>query len=441
MAGGTWVTQNKVRPGAYINVESQNVNLGSMGERGIVTLPLMLSWGPSKQLTRISAGEDPLKVLGYDISAPQMLAVREALKRAQTLLVYRLNEGAPATVTAGNLVVTAKYGGVRGNDLSVVVQTNVDDTSKFDVITMLNGVRQDTQVVGDITGLQTNDWVSFTAAGDENTLAPTAGAPLVGGTDGTSTNADHTNYLAAIEVYDFNTVGLVSDDNTLKMLYTTFVKRLREDEGKKVQLVVTNYPTADYEGVISVKNGVVLEDQTVIDRIQAVAWVAGATAGAAVNQSLTYLAYDGAVDVDVRYTNKQIEDALLNGEFLFTPLRGQAVVEQDINTLKSFTPKKGKEFRKNRVIRVLDGLANDIKSVFERFYIGKIDNNQDGRMLYRSQLVTTFTNYQDINAIQNFDSQADIVVQAGAEKDAVFVESFAQPVDSMEKLYMRVRVN
>ncbi|MFK0524752.1 phage tail sheath family protein [Paenibacillus illinoisensis] len=440
MAGGTWETQNKVIPGTYINFVSEARSLSVVGERGIVTMALPLSWGPAKQLVTLEAGEDYFELLGYDATAPELLLIREALKRARTLILYRLNDGVAATATTGNLVVTAKYSGLRGNAISVVVQTNVDDPSKFDVITLVDGNKQETQIVSDITGLVANDWVTFAAAASDNALATTAGAPLTGGTDGTVTNADHTNYLTAIEVHDFNTIGLVSDDNTLKALYTAFVKRLRDGEGKKVQLVVTNYTTADHEGVISVKNGVILSDQTVIDRIKAVAWVAGATAGAAVNQSLTYSAYDDAVDVDTRYTNGAIETALLNGEFLFIANRGQAVVQQDINTFKSFTPTKGSEFRKNRVLRVLDGIANDTKSVFDRFYIGKVDNNPDGRMLFRAELVSLFNTYQEIGAIQNFDAQTDILVQAGTAKDAVYVEANAQPVDAMEKLYMRVKV-
>jgi len=361
MSGGTWTSQNKIIPGTYINFVSEATPLSVLGERGTVTMALPLSWGPGKQLVTLEAGEDYFELLGFDSTAPELLLIREALKRARTLILYRLNDGVKATVTTGNLVVTAKYSGLRGNDLDVVIQTNVDDPSKFDVITLIDGNRQDVQIVSDITGLVANDWVTFAAAASNNALATTAGAPLIGGTDGTVTNADHTNYLTAIEVQDFNTIGLVSDDNTLKALYTAFVKRLRDGEGKKVQLVVTNYATADHEGVISVKNGVVLSDQTVIDRIKAVAWVAGATAGAAVNQSLTYSAYDDAVDVDTRYTNGSIETALLNGEFLFIANRGQAVVQQDINTFKTFTPTKGPEFRKNRVLRVLDGIANDTK--------------------------------------------------------------------------------
>src|SRR5690606_11525649 len=148
-----------------------------------------------------------------------------------------------------------------------------------------------------------------------------------GGDDGTVTNQDYSDYLEAVEVYDFNTLALPSDDPTLKSLFVSFCKRLRDDEGKKIQVVVENYPQADYEGVISVKNGVILSDGTELSPEQCTVWVAAATAGAQVNESLTYTAYDDAVDVKPRLTNSQIIQALQNGEFVFTANNNRAVVE------------------------------------------------------------------------------------------------------------------
>src|SRR5690606_22392894 len=177
-------------------------------------------------------------VLGYDITAPQLLLVREALKRAKTLLLYRLNDGDKATATIGTdnqMTVTAKYSGVRGNDITVVVQANVDDPGLFDVQTLVDGREVDLQTVSTIEELQENAWVTFSGTG-----APeeTAGTPLTGGADGTVTNQEHMDYLAAAELQDFQTMALTVDDETLKSVYTSFVSRLREDEGKKIQVVL-----------------------------------------------------------------------------------------------------------------------------------------------------------------------------------------------------------
>ncbi|WP_058830707.1 phage tail sheath family protein [Paenibacillus polymyxa] len=440
MPGGTWVTQNKVRPGVYINIVSDPKSLSSLGERGTVALPLMLPWGAAKQIITINAGDDVSKVLGYDITHPSLLLVKEALKRASKLLVYKLNEGTKATVTSGNLVITAKYGGVRGNDISIVIQADIDTPSNFNVRTLVEGREVETQKVTNIDGLVANDWVSFKAAATDKTLAATAGAPLTGGANGTVTNTDHNDFLTAVETQSFNTIGVVSTDPTLKSVYVSFVKRLRESEGRYVQVVLSDYPTADYEGVISTRNGVVLSDGTVIDKVNVVAWVAAATAAALVNQSLTYTAYDDAVDVDVRLTNSETVAALQNGEFVFSFSNDRAIVEQDINTFRSYVPKKGKERSKNRVIRVLDSIGNDLKKVFENSYIGKVDNNVDGRNIFKKEGISYMELLQSINAIEDFNSQTDFVVTAGEDKDAVLVNTGVKPVDAAEKIYLEVRV-
>ncbi|MCC8435480.1 phage tail sheath family protein [Brevibacillus sp. M2.1A] len=437
MAGGTWVAQNKERAGVYINFKSKQKPIGSIGERGITSLPLNLSWGPAKQIVSLDAGTDTTKLFGYALTDPQMLLIREAMKRAKTILIYRLNVGTPATATVAPLTATAKYGGSRGNDITISVGTNVDDNSKFDVKTFVSGMEIDLQTVATVQELQANDWVTFSGTG-----APvsTAGAPLTGGADGTVTAQDYADYQAAIEVEDFNTIGLTVTDTTIKDVFVSFVKRQREDEGKKIQLVLENYPTADYEGVISVKNGVVLADGTTLTAAQAVAWVAGAEAGAEVNQSLTFDAYDGAVDVTPKYTNSQIIEALKDGEFLFTAYNGRALVEQDINTFTSFTVDKNKEFRKNQVIRVLDGLANDYQRIFTDYYIGKVPNNDDGRNSFKGECINLVNQYQNIGAVQNFDPQTDIEVLPGQEVDAVLVNEWIQPVNAIEKVYMSITV-
>ncbi|NLG90109.1 MAG: phage tail sheath protein, partial [Clostridiaceae bacterium] len=276
MAGGIWTSMNKVRPGVYINFASERQAIGAIGERGIVTIPLPLSWGPSKQVITINAGDDTFDVLGYDIMAPQLLLIREALKRAKTLLLYRLNDGDKATATIGGMTVTAKYSGVRGNNITIVVQANVDNPSMFDVQTLIEGREVDVQTVSTIGELRENAWVTFSGTG---TLTETAGVNLAGGTDGEVTNADYMDYLAAIELYDFQTMAAPVTDETLKGIFVSFVRRLREMEGKKIQVILPDYPSADYEGVISVKNGVLLEDGALIANVKATPTLAGAPAG------------------------------------------------------------------------------------------------------------------------------------------------------------------
>lgn len=435
MAGGTWEKQNKVRPGAYINFKSKKNTSTPIGERGIATLPLVLPWGPEKEIITIQTDDDLSKVLGINITDDSVLLIREVFKKAKTLLLYRLNEGTKATATLDTLTCNAKYSGTKGNNITIVIQNSIDNIGSFEVITMFEGNKVDKQLVKNIEELKSNDYVEFKG---ERELKSTAGLTLKGGEDGTVTNQSYTDYLAVIEPYNFHTMGIPTKDSSIKAVATTFIKRLKE-EGRQVQLVLENYPEADSENVISVKNGVILSDGTEITSDKVVAFVTGATAGANVNQSNTYLEYLGAIDVDTKYTNREIEESLLNGELVFTISNRKVVIEQDINTFRTFTEDKGKDYRKNRVIRTLFEVNNGISLLWHSNYIGKSDNNPDGRNLFKKDIIKFLERLQGIGALENVVPE-DVEIQKGQDKDSIIAKVGVQPIDAMEKLYMTVEV-
>ncbi|MBY6879659.1 phage tail sheath protein [Clostridium botulinum] len=435
MAGGTWERQNKIRPGAYINFKSKKQGQTPIGERGIATLPLELPWGPEKEIITIHADDDLSKVLGINIADESALLIREVLKKAKILLLYRLNEGTKATAALEGLTINAKYTGTKGNNITVIIQNSIDFTGSFEVITRFEGNKVDKQLVKTIEDLKDNDYVDFKGTGE---LKTSAGLPLKGGADGTVTNQGYTDYLSVIEPYEFHAMGIPTKDPTIKAVATTFIKRLKED-GRQVQLILENYPEADSENVITVKNGVILADNTVIKSNQAVAFVTGATAGANVNQSNTYLEYPGAIDVDTKYTNREIEEALLNGEIVFTISNRRVVIEQDINTFKSFTEDKGKDYRKNRVVRTLFEVNNGTRLLWETSYIGKGDNSEDGRNLYKKDVIKFLEKLQGIGALENVVPE-DVEIKRGQDKESVVARVGVQAIDAMEKLYMDVEV-
>lgn len=437
MAGGTFLTQNKVRPGAYINVKTEAKPLGSVSDRGIMTLALPLDWGDSKEIVTLSNETDFIKTLGYDLLEEPLLLIKEAMKKASKVLLYRLNDGVKASKTVDHLTVTAKYAGTRGNELTVTVAANPDAENGYIVQTYLGTTLVDEQEAAQIEDLAANDFVTFTGSG---ALAANAGIVLSGGTSGEVQVSDYSAYFAMVQHETFHAMALPVDDPVIKGAALSFVRDMREKEGKKVQVILADYASADYEGVISVKNGVILDSGQTLSNTLATVYVAAMTAGANVNQSNTYAAYEGAIGVDIKYLNSEIIAALQKGEFVFVEKGDKMMVEQDINSFTGYSPEKGKAFSKNRVLRVLDGLSNDIKQIFEDFYIGKADNNHDGRNIFKAEIVHYLETLQGINAIQNFDAQTDLEVLPGEAIDAVVVNLYVQPVDAMEKMYMTVTV-
>lgn len=448
MTGGIWLTQNKVRPGVYINFKSTAKPLGSLGDRGIGTFPMAMSWGPEEKIITLANGEDTFEKLGYHLTDAQMLPIRQFFKGTNntaspvTLYLWRLKSGGvKATATTGGLTIAAKYAGVRGNDISVVISVNVDDAAKFDVDTIVNNTVQDTQsAVAKIGDLASNAWVDFTGT-KTAALTATVGVTLTGGTDGTIASAAYIDYLEKIEPYYYNSMGCMATDNSIIELFTAYTKRLVNEEGRYAQLIVANYPAADSECVTSIKNGVVLDTGDTIPPEMAVAWLTGASAGANVNESLTYATYPGASGVTTSYSNTDIITAIRAGEFVFTPVKdGTVHVEYDINTFTQFTATKGKSFKKNRIVRVLQSFGNDVQTIFSKYYIGKTDNNANGRSILKAELVAYCNTLVGINALKNFVAKDDITVTEGTDSDAVLIEANIQPVDSVDKIYIAVTV-
>lgn len=344
---GTWESQNKILPGAYINFLTNAPLSITPGSRGTVALLQEMSVGTAGEIYTVTATENDYP---KGVTPVDKLLVNEALKGAKTVLVYNL------------------------------------------------GTEHDEE--------------------------------------------DITAALTALRTVQFNTLAYPYDGagyDTNKLTIATWIESMRENEGVKVQVVFANY-VADSEAIINVHQGIKLANGTTLTAAQVVVWVAGITAGVSINKSNAGQKYVGAIDVVPRMTKTEMEAAITAGKFIFKVDTAQNVtVVYDINSLTTETSDKGKIFKKNRVIRTIDGINNDIVEIFESNYVGKVNNNADGRSLLRATLIEYFNELQRLNAIQNFTAE-DVAVSPGVDSDAVIIDCYIQPVDSVEKIYITVNL-
>jgi hypothetical protein len=347
--GGTFTSQNKILPGAYLNFRTNAPLSITLGDRGTVVLLQEMSVGVQGEMyiiTALDSGQYP-----EGATATDKLLVNEALKGAKTVIVFNL--GATAHDAAD---ITAALAVLKTVDFNVLV-------------------------------------------------------------------------------YPYTGVGFTAN----QLAIATWVKAMVAEEGVGIQAVLADY-VADSEFIINVTHGVELVDETVLTAAQATAWVGGVTAGANINQSNTGRKYLGAIDVVPRMTKLEMEAAITAGEFIFKVDAAQNVTAvYDINSLTTVTVDKGPQFKKNRVIRTLQGINNDITEIFESNYVGKTNNNADGRSLLRATLIEYFNELQRMAAIQNFVAE-DVTVTAGTDSDAVVIDCYIQPVDSIEKIYITVNL-
>lgn len=552
MAGGTWIDQNKVLPGVYINYSSAPSTLATMGERGVVCIGKQLNWGEEGKVIVINDPSECFEKLGYDQMDDHMIWLRQLLlgtnrtSGASKVLVWRLDctgaaaatatetktvVAAAATVTLGNLTATAKSTGPAGNNLAIQIVANASDNTKFDLKLYQGDVLKETEsAVSTVSDLGTSEFVTYSGSGDlalqdktnlsggedafNGSLTITAkdkGArgndisviitadpdnsvskaifyvqtlvsgklvdtqtlkadaatvalsglvdnawvkfttktgnafasniTLSGGADGSLSASAYSDFMSAMELEAWNVLAYGGDDAVTKSSLSLFVKRLSNDEGKKVQAVLSNYPSADNECVISVYPQVITDNTGhTFSAEEMVCWVAGCTAGANVNESLTYAAHPDAVEINPVLTQSQQIDAINAGQFALFEEFGSIKNIQDNNTFTSFAATKGKQFRKNRVIRTLFGICNDSYKTFSMYYVGNTNNDAVGRGLLKAELLNLLLRYQGNGALQNV-VEDDVVVSPGQESDAVLIEMYIQPVDSVEKIYINITIS
>lgn len=435
LGGGTWVTQNKIMPGSYINIVSADKNTSTLGERGIVALPIALDWGTSTNVLTITQKEFQrysMKILGFDYMNDKLMPFREVFKHATKVLVYNIAQGGKkATCT----YATAKGEGTRGNDLKIVIATNIDDETKFDVITYLGTVVVDEQTVTAMADLVENDYVTWET---NATLEATAGVSLTGGASCTSEQqtANIQKALDEFEAYQFTVLHAPhAGDASTNALCSEYTKRRRDQDGVKFQTVISNAAKIayDYEGVVSVET---LGKFNGTDEHMSY-WVAGAVAGCAVNKSCTNMTYDGELEAVVKTKQLELEELILAGFFAFHRVDDEIRVLSDINSLVTVTKEKGKDFKKNQIIRVIDERANFVARCYNNDFLGKVQNDKAGRVSFWNALETHARELEQIRAIQNYDS-GELIVEAGDDKDVVVVNEALEPTVAMEKLYMTI---
>lgn len=451
MAGGSFQSQNKIRPGAYIKFQGVPSNDNIVGSRGIVTMAAPIGWGPEDELIKVTVADlysNKLeKILGFNVYSASAKLFKAALENAHTLLVYRADKGGTkASVqidVASNkkLKVTAKYAGTTGNNISISIKEAF--AGGYSVNTFLGSTQKDSQIVTDIKDLVANDFVTFEG---EGVIAQTAvNTLLTGGANGTPNNQMYTEYLAKLKTTQFDTLAAFKigdaelfNGGTIK----EFIQEMRETRGIKCQAVINNYVAANYEGVISTYNqGVKYADGTELTAEEFVVWMAGATAGADVTESNTYKVIANAVEVTGNVLEDDIETLITSGYIIISKRRdGAIVVEKDINTLVNLRDDVTDAFKENKVIRLLDAVANHIALDFEQNYAGKVVQDANGRALFKASIISYLTELQNSGAIINFNSSTDVMVEAGEQVDAYYSEIYIQPTYSVDKLYMIVNV-
>ena len=88
LGGGTFVTQNKELPGAYINFVSAASADAALSGRGIATMPLELDWGVTGKVFEVTNADfqkNSMEIFGYAYTDEKLKGLRDLFLNTRTL--------------------------------------------------------------------------------------------------------------------------------------------------------------------------------------------------------------------------------------------------------------------------------------------------------------------------------------------------------------------
>jgi len=482
VAGGTWnPTDMPVLPGLYMNFKAAALAAIATGSRGTVAIPVKAHWGPISEYVEITSVDGIKEAFGYAYDSDGATAYTSLyfaiLGGAKKVLAYRLASSAAAAATTtladsgatSVLRLDAKYKGDRGNNFKATVQTNVADSGKKDIklyegstllytFTFTSGTVA--AAVSAINDDARNEWITATSlAAGTGIIANVSSQAFTGGDSGITgvASSDYSSFLTALETQNFNILALDGVyDSAIQTLVAAWVERVR-DEGMgvigvmggsaandvaatAVALAVARSTGFNHEGIVNVGTGGIL-DGVSYSSAQVACYIAGLIAGKALNESTTY-ANTPFDDVTRRWTRSEQEAAVNGGVFILFNKNGLVRPLRGINSRTTLESNQNKQWKKIRTIRVMDAINADLQNTAESNYIGKINNNEEGR----ASLIGAFKEYMQTLALDGVieSSGWDVFLEPDyygstatkePDNDQVFVAWAATITDAVEQIF------
>lgn len=185
---------------------------------------------------------------------------------------------------------------------------------------------------------------------------------------------DALNILEA-EVWDYLAIPCIQEGETDKV--ATWIKGLRED-GIKVQAILPSCK-ADNEGIVNFTTTNIKVGEKTYTNTQYCSRIAGIIAGTPLNISATYYALPEVTDVP-HIKKSDANEAINNGELIIINDGEKCKIGRAVNSLTSTREGVSEDYKKIKVISIMDLIYTDIRKTFENEYVGKYPNSYDNQV-------------------------------------------------------------
>lgn len=189
----------------------------------------------------------------------------------------------------------------------------------------------------------------------------------------------------------------------------TWIKTQRDVNKKTFKAVLPNIE-ADHEGIINFTTEGIEVGTTIYSASDYTARIAGILAGLPFTRSSTYYVLP---EVDV-ITESIVPNADIDEGKLILINDGENIkIGRGVNSLTTTTVTKGEDYKKIKILEVMDMIRDDIRDTFEDQYIGKVPNTYDNQVLFFTSVNAYFKELSGDEILDtSFENKAEVNVEA-----------------------------
>lgn len=371
MSGKYQPGEEKVLSGAYSFLKSFIEEQTTAGLRGKFALPIVADWGPIGEFITVRNKTAAEKKFGQ---VDDFDLVWAADPQPTEVLLYRVAgesaKVASATLKNGAtdvLKIEAKYKGTLGNSLKVVVQPNLLDNTKRDLLVYKDAELVDSQTGGTVDELVAayafSDYIVLTKLAD-SLPDSTAGTNLTGGDSGKSVEATkYTAYQNALAAqkgkFGVFTLGISdaalnaaaqdwADQQNVLGNYIKFVfggDSTRDQDKAAIKKASTD---ANNMVVVNVGSGFKWKGKT-YPSAKAAVFIGSLMAAMPLNYTMAlYVTKFEALTKE--WDETDLIELVQAGTLMLNMDNGKVIIQEPINTLTTPGPDQSKDFGKIRVV-------------------------------------------------------------------------------------------
>jgi hypothetical protein len=199
-----------------------------------------------------------------------------------------------------------------------------------------------------------------------------------------STETTYDDVLVQLEHARWDYLVIPEIATTDTTLIATWIKGLRSNSDKKVKAVLPNC-AADCEGIINFTNAKIVTKAKTYTTAAYCSRIAGIICGTPMTISCTFAPLSEVVDCD-KYTKDQMDTKIGNGELFIMFDGSKFKIARGVNSFVTTIEGKSDEFKKIKLIDLMDMIHDDIRDTANDSYIGKYANSYDNKCLLISAI-------------------------------------------------------